>query len=110
MLGRNIATQKSRLSKLHKAIYELMHASGLEERQILSLYWNKHFTALARHAVLDELQKGRLKILVDSSLWLHQLHLQKESIRKALNKKVKKELIKEINVRIGNIHQQTRSS
>lgn len=107
MFGRKIVTRKSKLSILHEAIQELIQDSGLEERQILSLYWNRHFTPLARHAVLDDLHQGRLKILVDSSLWLHQLHLQKESIRKALNKKVKKELIKEINLRIGNIQRRS---
>lgn len=98
-----MTSRSGKLAKMHFLLQELLQGSEIEERQIIAIYWKKHFPDLARHAVLDELKDGRLKIRVDSSLWLQQIYLQREAMRQALNKRVKKELIKEIHVRIGNI-------
>ncbi len=63
----------------------------------------KKFSLAAKHARLDKLVNGRLEIKVDSSVWLQQLSLIKEEIKTELNKKIKKNLIKEIVVKTGDI-------
>lgn len=99
MISRN-----GKLANMQALLQELLQGSDIEERQVLALFWKKQFASIARHATLDELKDGRLKIRVDSSLWLQQVYLQRETIRQALNNKVKKELIKEVHVRVGNIN------
>ena len=86
---------------LPEAIKEIFFISGLEERQVLAAYWEKKFSQAAKHARLDKLVNGRLEIKADSSVWLQQVSLLKPEIKEELNKKIKKNLIKEIIVKAG---------
>lgn len=86
---------------LPEAIKEIFFINGLEERQKLAAYWEKKFSQAAKHARLDRLFNGRLEIKVDSSAWLQQVSLLKPEIKEELNKKIKKNLIKEIIVKAG---------
>ena len=86
---------------LPAAIKEIFFINGLEERQKLVAYWEKKFSQAAKHARLDKLINGRLEIKVDSSAWLQQISLLKPDIKEELNKKIKKNLIKEIIVKAG---------
>lgn len=88
---------------LPEAIKEIFFISGLEERQKLAAYWEKKFSQAAKHARLDKLVNGRLEIKVDSSAWLQQISLLKPEIKEELNKKIKKNLIKEVIAKIGDI-------
>ncbi|MBI5554608.1 MAG: DUF721 domain-containing protein [Elusimicrobia bacterium] len=89
--------------QLPDAIKDIFFRQGLEERQLIAAYWQKKFSQAIRHARLDKLVNGKLEIKVDSSVWLQQLSLIKEDIKTELNKKIKKDLIKEIVVKIGDI-------
>ena len=86
---------------LTEAIKDIFFIHGLEERQLLAAYWEKKFSQAAKHARLDKLINGRLEIKVDSSAWLQQVSLLKPEIKEELNKKIKKNLIKEIIVKAG---------
>lgn len=89
--------------QLPDAIKDIFFMQGLEERQLIAAYWQKKFSQAAKHARLDKLANGRLEIKVDSSVWLQQLSLIKEDIKTELNKKIKKNPIKEIVVKTGDI-------
>jgi hypothetical protein len=86
---------------LPEAIKDIFFIHGLEERQLLAAYWEKKFSQAAKHARLETLIGGRLEIRVDSSAWLQQISLLKPEIKAELNKKIKKNLIKEIVVKAG---------
>lgn len=95
-----------RLTHVEREIKGLFGALQLEERQIIAACWQKKYAAMARHTRLEELANGKLKVTVDSSVWLQQTRLMREEIKKELNKKLKKEVVKEIQLKVGNIKQE----
>ena len=56
---------------------------------------------LSRHTRPARLQRGTLLINVDESAWLYQANLKKDVLLKALQKKIEREKIQQIQFRIG---------
>ncbi len=85
---------------LEKIIYKI---DSTEKRKI-SLVWNNEFKNYSKHTQLIELEKGKLKIYVDSSVWMQQLNLSKKLIMHKINEYLKKKTIKEVQFIIGEIN------
>ena len=92
-----------KIQEVSGLIRELLNAGGLAERQLLAACWENKFKNVAKHTKLIALVDGKLKIKVDSSVWLQQIRMMQGDIRAVLNKKLKKEAIKEIQLITGDI-------
>ncbi len=71
--------------------------------KILSSWASVAGRELARHTRPAHLKNGALLVFVDESAWFYQASLKKDELLRALNKKIGKEKIQEIQFRIGNI-------
>ena len=94
------------LKSVKNLIKELLNSSELAERQIVASCWRKKFARAAKHSQLESLIDGRLKIKVDSSVWLQQIKLMQEEIKREINGKFPQPMVKEIYLTTGDITQE----
>ncbi len=96
-------TKQHKIQEISGLVRSILDASGLAERQIIASCWQNTFKNAAKHAKLIALTDGKLRIKVDSSVWLQQIKLMQEEIKEVMNRKLKKKIVKEIKLSTGDI-------
>ena len=82
----------------------LGHSKKSDAHKILSLWSGLVGRAMAQHSRPAGLARGRLLVNVDESAWLYQINLQKAKLLSAIQKKVGKQKVRELQFRIGKIN------
>lgn len=75
---------------------------GLDFEKAQSAWARAAGPQAVRHTKLVHLTKDKIQVNVDSSAWLYQLNLKKQSITKMLSKQLN---IKELSFRLGDIRE-----
>ena len=88
------------MQHIGKALQVFIKNSGLEkvlDQQNLIDVWDEVVgEKISKNAKAKSIEYGVLKVETASSTWKQELHLQKNDIVKKLNKKIQKEIIKDI--------------
>jgi|GEM_PF-598065 len=91
---------------LKRVLEKLGIQEGMEESKIFHI-WNEEVgKEISRHAQPFYIKKGKLVVLVESSIYAQEYSFLKKEIQKKLNKRIGKEIIKEIVFRVGDIGQE----
>ena len=96
-----------KLDRLSQTLDKLLKARGfqgrLHEYRIFG-HWEQTVGAvIARHAQPQQVRGGKLSLIVDSPAWMQQLSLLKPEIIAKLNKRLGREAIKDITLKLGEI-------
>jgi hypothetical protein len=96
-----------KIDKLSVTLGKMLKARGLESR--LSEYrvlgqWEKAVGAvIARHARPQSVRGKKLTLVVDSPAWMQQLSLLKPELLEKMSKKLGKDVIREIALKLGEV-------
>ena len=81
---------------IKEALIELGLEDNYSEATIIR-YWNELYEGkLSGIATVSKFKKGKLTMATESSTWRYELKLRGDEIKKLLNEKLGKELIREI--------------
>ncbi len=90
------------LGEILPGLMRTLRPSGEEETVRLFRVWEDLVgTETARHARPAAFRGASLVVHVESSPWLHHLHLQRAELIGAINRRLGKTVIREIILRIG---------
>ena len=92
------------LKSIKGLVKKTIHDISLDKKMKIASIWNKHFKDYSRHTQLVDLNRGKLKIHVDSSVWMQQLNMSKKSIVSKINKHLGDKTVKDIQFIIGDIN------
>lgn len=85
-------------------VLKRMHLEDRFEEQGLFRVWDEEVgTRIARHAKPERITKGRLTVLAENSGYIQEYSFLKKEIVKKLNKRLGRELVKEIVFRVGDV-------
>ncbi len=92
---------------VQEAIERLLEKAGLrggvEELRILGC-WNEVVgEQVSRRAKPDGLKGGRLYVIVEDPIWLHQLSLLKPALIASLNERLGRPVVKELYLKVGKL-------
>jgi len=84
-------------------IKQWLRDSGLEEKvqqQSVPNYWVEIVgEAVARHAEVERIDRGKMFIRVSSAVWRNELMLRRDDIRRRINERFGAEIVQEIILR-----------
>ncbi len=102
-----MAAPRSKPVAIGEALKEYLARSGMGGLQYASKLasgWTKLVgSGIAAHSRPREIKGGRLTVIVDSSVWMNQLHLLSPDIIEKLNRGLGAETVRELRFRIGKI-------
>lgn len=93
-----------KLQSIKGLIEKTIHDISLNRKMKIASIWNKYFKDYSKHTQLVDITRGKLKIHVDSSVWMQQLNMNKKSIIAKINKHLREETVKDIQFIIGEIN------
>lgn len=76
---------------------------GFKENRIYAIWEDAVGETLAGHAQPDRIQRGYLTVFVSDSAWMQELQFLKSEIKKKLNNKLGRGMVRDIRFQIGNI-------
>ncbi len=84
-------------------IQQWLRAHNLEaklEESTVPSYWEEIVgEAVARHATVERIDKGKMFVRVESAVWRNELAIRREEIRQKVNERFGAEIVKEIVLR-----------
>ena len=86
---------------IHGVFARIENEKNLSKEDIDSLWKEACGSQAAGHSTPVTLKKGVLMVWVDSSGWMQELSMRKREILKALKRKLGKDKISEIHLKIG---------
>lgn len=92
---------------LQEAIQHLLEGigvpTGVEELRILACWDEVVGKQVSRRARPDGLKGGRLYVIVEDPIWLHQLSLLKPTLIASLNERLRFPVVKELYLKVGKL-------
>ncbi len=84
-------------------IRQWLQQSGLSDKlkeQSVPNYWTEIVgEAVARHAEVERIDKGRMYIRVSSAVWRNELMLRRDEIKRKINERFGAEVVQEVILR-----------
>jgi predicted nucleic acid-binding Zn ribbon protein len=97
--------QKSRPEHIGTILKGLLRHKGLDESihaHRAVVYWDSLVgEEVSRHAKAVQVERGRLIVDVENSIWMHQLQMQESELRQRINQQLSGEPILQIRFRLG---------
>lgn len=92
---------------LKEVLGQALKGMGMEmgpEGLLIRLSWEEVVgEQIARHAKPGGLQRGRLFVMVEDSIWLYHLSLLKSQIVASINERLKAPVVKEVYLKLGKL-------
>ena len=89
---------------LNSALGKYRPARDTDMTQIWDIWDSAVGRPIAMNAKPDAFKDGNLTVNVSSSTWIHQLKFLEKEMITTINKKMDKDLVKQIRFKIGRIH------
>ncbi len=89
---------------LNSALGKYRPARDTDMTQIWDIWDSAVGRPIAMNAKPDAFKDGNLTVNVSSSTWIHQLKFLEKEMITTINKKMDKDLVKQIRFKIGKIH------